>query len=251
MAFLRSPQASSRAGRSALEHFNAQRWKVVRQNWLDWVGLAAASVGCLAAIVLVHGPIQLIAAGILGAALTMALVGWVVGDVYSLPWLWGAVGEQQTAEVLERLSGSWICEHDLQRERGNWDHIAVGRSGVFLIDTKRLTRPAVVANDTLLSGRVRSSGASFRAAAAGLAAELGRRCGTKPWVQAVVVIWGEFPQRRHTENRVTYLHADELLGWLRAQPSRLSEDSTRRLSDALQHVAVTPRERQLRPAEGA
>ena len=78
------------------------------------------------------GSVQLIAAAILGAALMMALVGWVVGDVHSLPWLWGAVGERETAGLLQRLDRSWTCEHDLQRKRGNWDHVALGRQGVVI-----------------------------------------------------------------------------------------------------------------------
>jgi hypothetical protein len=250
MPLLRSTQAKSRAGRSALERFNAQRWKAIRRNWRDWLGLSVVSIGSIAAIVLLQGTMQLIAAGILGATLMMALVGWVVGDVYSHPWLWGALGERQTAGLLGDLDQSWICEHDLLHERGNWDHVAIGRAGVFLIDTKRVTRPAVVADDTLLSGRIRSNGASFRGAAAGLSAELERRCGTKPWVRAVVVIWGDFPQRCREENRVTYLGADELLGWLRGQPSRLNAESTRRLGDALHHLART-RERQVASAVGA
>jgi hypothetical protein len=231
-----------RAGRSALARYHAQRRKAIRQNWLDWLGLTTVSVACVAAIVLFDGPGQLIAAGVLGAALMMGLVGWVVGDVHSLPWLWGAVGEQETAAALKRLDGSWSCEHDLQREHSNWDHVAIGRAGVFLIDTKRVSRPALAANDMLASGRIRSNGAAFRAAAADLATELERRCGTKPWVQAVVAIWGDFPQRLHEENRVTYLHADELVGWLVERPSRLSGESTRRLSLALRQIAVDRRE---------
>jgi len=191
------------------------------------------SAACIAALVSLRGPLQLGAAFVLGATMMMALVGWGVGDVHALPWLWGSIGEQATADALARLDGSWVCEHDLVRDYGNWDHIAVGPPGVFLFETKRLTRRVVVRDDALQSGRIRLMGGSFRAAAAAFADELAPRCGTKPWVQAVVVIWGEFPQRCHEEDRVTYLHGDELLGWLLAQPSRLSEERTHRLGAAV------------------
>jgi hypothetical protein len=71
------------------------------------------------------------------------------------------------------------------------------------------------------SGRVRHQGAEFRGAAAAVSAELGDRCGERLWVQPVVVIWGEFPQRRHLENGVTYLAGDQLESWLRNQPHKL------------------------------
>ena len=40
------------------------------------------------------------------------------------------------------------------------------------------------------------------------------------WVQAVVVIWGDFPQRIVEERHVVYLAADELLPWLESRPSQ-------------------------------
>src|SRR3954451_4061212 len=101
MSLLGIRQTRSRAGRSAVEQFKAQRWKVLRKNWLDWLGLGAICAGSIAAIAPFDGATQLIAAGILGAALMMALFGWTLGDFHSLPWLWGAVGERQTAEVLD------------------------------------------------------------------------------------------------------------------------------------------------------
>ena len=73
----------------------------MRANWRDWLGLTLIAVGCLLAIVFFEGFTQLLFAGLLGAALAVAGVGWLIGgDVYSLPWLWGALGEQMTAEVL-------------------------------------------------------------------------------------------------------------------------------------------------------
>jgi hypothetical protein len=129
---LRTPRTGSRAGRSARAQFNAQRWKTLRQNWRDWFALLAIGVACVAAIVVLHGVVQLLAAGLLGASVMVGLFGWLIGDIYSLPWMWGSVGECQTAGVLEGLDRSWICEHDLERERGNWDHVVVGAPDVFI-----------------------------------------------------------------------------------------------------------------------
>jgi len=76
-----------------------------------------------------------------GALVTVAVVGWLVGDVHALTWAWGAVGERDTAAMLDDLGSDWQCVHDLRHEYGNWDHVLVGPPGVFVLDTKVLTSP--------------------------------------------------------------------------------------------------------------
>ena len=43
--------------------------------------------------------------------------------------------------------------------------------------------------------------------------------GIRSWVHAIVVIWGDFPQRVVEVDRVVYVHGSELLGWLRSRPA--------------------------------
>jgi hypothetical protein len=168
---------------------------------------------------------------------TLCLVGWVIGgDVYSLPWMWGAVGERQTAEALNGLDGSWRCEHDIPRGRGNWDHVLVGPPGVFLLDSKRLTGTIVVGADGLASGRSSYRGREFKAAAANLCDALEGHAGRRQWVQPVVVVWGEFPQRRIERDGVVYVHGSELLAWLHSQPGRLSGNDCRELFAAVRQI---------------
>lgn len=167
-----------------------------------------------------NGTGQLVAAGVVGANVTLAFMSWMIGDVRALPYLWGAIGEERTAELLRQLDeGSWTVEHDRPSERGNWDHVVRGPSGVYLIDSKRLSRPAKVLGDGLVSGRLRLSGASFRAAAAELAAEL-RFDGQRPWVQPIVVVWGDFLQEQVERERVIYLAADRLIPYLQSTVRR-------------------------------
>ena len=74
---------------------------------------------------------------------------------------------------------------------GNWDHVAVSRAGVFMIETKSSTVPATVSDDALRFGRrVAYPAGSFRGAAVDLRDALHRWTGQPPWVTAVVVIWG-------------------------------------------------------------
>lgn len=54
-------------------------------------------------------------------------------------WLRGAAGEVATAGVLDRLPRrDWVVFHDLAvpGSRANIDHLAIGRTGVWVIDTK-------------------------------------------------------------------------------------------------------------------
>ena len=160
----------------------------------------------------------------------MQLVVWMLGgSVSQLPFLQGAWGEQQTEEELNRLGAGWLVEHDVARERGNWDHVAVSQAGVFMIETKWTSRSAAVEGDELRFGPVAYPGAAFRGAAVGLRDALATLTGQPPWVTAVVAVWGTFEQGAVDGDRVTILRGELLADWLRAQPKRLSDSRTRQL----------------------
>jgi hypothetical protein len=60
-------------------------------------------------------------------------------------WLRGAAGERATAQILARLpTRRWTVIHDLAvpGSRANIDHLVIGRTGVWVVDTKT-TRAAV------------------------------------------------------------------------------------------------------------
>ena len=72
----------------------------------------------MVAVVLVERDVvAFIFAGLAGSAVTLCLFGWLIGGhVDSLPWIWGSIGERQTAEALAGLDNSWACEHDIPRQ---------------------------------------------------------------------------------------------------------------------------------------
>jgi hypothetical protein len=225
------------AGGSSRARFRARRWQILRENWRDWVALVVIGIGSVGAIVFTNGITELFFAALFGGVLTIGLVGWLIGgDVYSLTWLWGSIGEQLTAEALDGLDGHWICEHDLPARRGNFDHVVVGPPGVFLLDTKRLSQRAIAGGDGLRAGRQYHLGAASRAAAAELGEQLERFCGRRPWVQGVVTIWGDFPQRQHEEHRVVYVHGDNVVEWLMRQPAKLSPEGVRAVGEAVRQL---------------
>lgn len=163
----------------------------MRANWRDWIGLMGMAVLAIGGVILLNGFLALLGAWMLGFITAILLVGWMIGfDVHSLTWLWGAWGEEYTGEELAKLDSDWHVFHDIRRSQGNWDHVVVGPGGLFLLDTKRLSRAAVVVDDALVSGRTRYSGRTFRGAAVGLRDALKASLPSCPWVHAVVVVWG-------------------------------------------------------------
>jgi len=73
-------------------------------------------------------------------------------------WERGAEGESATAEALALLPPDWTVLHDLPwpgRPRANIDHLVVGPSGVFVIDSKNWSGTV-----TLRDGELRQNGRS-------------------------------------------------------------------------------------------
>ncbi|MBV9660324.1 MAG: NERD domain-containing protein [Acidimicrobiales bacterium] len=101
--------------------------------------------------------VGLIAAGGPGSRLEMVTMAMVVLAVVAPAvlvagragrgidrWLRGAAAEEATARVLERLPPrKWTVWHDLRvpGSRANIDHVAIGPTGVWLVDTKSTRAP--------------------------------------------------------------------------------------------------------------
>src|SRR5262245_28836427 len=131
------------------------------------------------------------------------------GHISAFQWWLGAAGERDTAREIEGLGSDWHCMHDLEHDGGNWAHVLLGPPGVFLLDSKRLNRRAVAGGDALRAGRLSFTGGTFRRSAKRVNSELQRRLGRRaPFVRAVAVIWGDFPQGRYEEEEVVYLRGE-------------------------------------------
>lgn len=225
----------SRAGRSALDEFRRRRRATMRRAWRDWAMLVGLIVVFAVGVIFFDGWIKVAWAVVLGMLLATLIVFWLIGgDIASLTWVRGAVGERQTEEVLRELPNGWRVFHDVPDGRSNWDHIVIGPAGVFAIDTKSYSSPAVVENDLLRSGRIRTPGSAFRGSAVRLKETLQGHVGVAIWVQAVVVIWGDFRQEIVEENRVVYLEATRLREWLEASAVRLDGALQQRLAAAVE-----------------
>jgi Nuclease-related domain len=99
--------------------------------------LVAVAVGCGWAAIGTSGHSRLLA-GVIGAG---SLAGAFLLRPQPDPERWrrGAAGERATADVLTRLPDrSWAVLHDLSipGHRANIDHLVIGPTGVWVIDTK-------------------------------------------------------------------------------------------------------------------
>jgi hypothetical protein len=142
----------------------------------------------------------------------------------------GLLGEQETRKVLADLEREgWEVVHNVDVGAGDLDHLLSGRAGVYALETKTLLGRVTVENGVLvtrqdddpeevhtwtrLPGRLRSLSAEISSWARADAA-------VRRWVQPVVVVWGDFPERLVEDERsgIVYVHGRELLPWLRTRP---------------------------------
>jgi hypothetical protein len=147
------------------------------------------------------------------------------------------------------MAGSCNAFHDRQGKRGNLDHVVVGPGGVFLLDSKNLSGTLTLEDrglTTQFADAERDAftytqlGNAMRGAAVRLKQELEEQTKLTLWVQAVVVVWGEFAQEPVEQQKVVYLPGDKLAPWLLGQPNRLSPRNQSLIELAVQAELVAP-----------
>jgi hypothetical protein len=137
----------------------------------------------------------------------------------------GAEGEVATADALKSLAADgWRIVHDRALTKTNVDHVLVGPGGIYAIETKRWQGTLNVDEEGLTrNGRPESNvGRNCRSAARELSAYIKGETGKSPWIQGVVVLWGDFEPGIADRNRVTYLSGDQVVDWVRSRPGSLS-----------------------------
>lgn len=147
-------------------------------------------------------------------------------------WQQGAWGEQFTAEELAKLPAeNWTVLNDLANGRFNFDHVVIGRAGIFCLNSKKSSNSLQVApggGRLLFTNRFDGSQgylddrmlARAKGDAVQLRDRIYERTGQRVWVQPGIVWWGEFPDRRRNHANVGLVHGAELVDWLHRQPSK-------------------------------
>jgi hypothetical protein len=183
---------------------------------------------------------------------TLGMASWIWDDPpdYIARWKRGAEGEAKTAKALRALEhDGWRVFHDRASERGNLDHIVLGPPGVFLLETKNLSGVARFEPSGLTIHHDHAPRSDFtfsrldgtlRGAALRLNRRIEETTQLRPWVQAVVVIWGAFPQGVAEGDRVVYVAGAKLVEWLAEHAPKLSPRDVSLLALALDAELVAP-----------
>jgi Nuclease-related domain len=129
-------RVSTVPGGSAMEGYRVAR--AGRRRGLARCALLVG-LGAVCGWVALHqtGPVRGLAAVASVTILVTAIATWPKPDPER--WLRGAAGERATAAILERLpERKWVVMHDLalSGHRANIDHLVIGPSGVWVVDTK-------------------------------------------------------------------------------------------------------------------
>jgi hypothetical protein len=210
---------------------------------------------------LLFGPVIVVA--IVVGILTRDVVAWSAGLAaggllalwialrdtpprYVETWREGAEGERKTEKALRPLGrADWRVFHDVDNGHGNYDHIAVGTTGVYLLETKNLQGIVDIRggvphlsrrhdpDETVIFDRVRPRAL---ANAAGLKKDIERQTGHRTWVQAVVVFWSEFPEGLVEDDKCVFIHGLRLREWMRGRPERLGESDIEVIAECVASI---------------
>ena len=175
---------------------------------------------------------------------------WIGRDTpprYVETWREGAEGERKTEKALRPLERSgWRVVHDVQTGYGNYDHIAVGPAGVFLLETKNLQGIVDIEDgvphlarrhdpdENLNFARIRPRAL---AAAAALKEDIELQTGRRIWVQAVVVFWSEFPEGFVKDDKCVFIEGSRLHDWLPKQPDRFGQADVEEIAAGIASIA--------------
>ncbi len=181
-----------------------------------------------------------------------AFVGaWLVlresPPAYVENWNLGAEGERKTERALAPLKRcGWRIVHDVDARFGNYDHIAVGPAGVYLLETKNPQGVVELRGGVPLLRRRHDPDAKSRLEdvrrgalrrAASLKEEIERRSGRRSWVQAVVVFLVAVPGEEVDDGVCFFVHGSRLRAFMRDRPAKLSENEVAQLAAAVGQLA--------------
>ena len=214
--------------------------------------VAAASALVLAAVSVLlldgHGVSWL--AGVLAGA---GAGGWIAlgrrADSVRRGSLPAVRAERRTEQAMSALEpAGWRFVHQVCGSEGVYDHVAVGHGGLLVFQTLEPggtvvmrggepvveTRVTVDSEPTVqrLRSRAVNDAQIFRA-------DLHRVSGMRTWVQAVVVLWCDFPAGVVTDGRCVYVHGSRLAEWLRRRPQQYDPVAVQDVYSAVATMART------------
>jgi hypothetical protein len=155
----------------------------------------------------------------------------------SRPWYWGALGERAVGRTLAALGPEWTVLHAVPvgEKSSDIDHVVIGPTGVFTINTKRHPGQNVwTAKGTLMIAGTRYPyvrNSEHEAARAGklLSAAVLQHV---PASAAIVVVGARQVTVKEKHRTVAVLRQDQLLRWITRRPVIYTEQQVALLSAA-------------------
>jgi hypothetical protein len=225
------------AGTSAVAGYRAARAQRRRAAAISSTLLAAAAAAGWATR-LVAGTARVALAAATAACLLVAYLARPRPDAER--WLRGAAGEVATAARLDRLPARrWTVRHDLliPGSRANVDHLVIGPTGVWVIDTKTTRAPARAGWRTVRLGDRTLDSGPVRWEAAVIADRLDTD------IRLLIVVHGGGLRRRGGRaGGVRVLPVDRLLRHLRRGRRRLGRTQVAELTDRMDEVFFPEKE---------
>ncbi|MEY2545880.1 MAG: hypothetical protein QOG48_997 [Verrucomicrobiota bacterium] len=157
----------------------------------------------------------------------------------------GEFGERSVAEILDRIRAQgFSCVHDLPGNTGNIDHVVVGPSGIYAIETKMRSGTGTItyraSGDLIFGGRINDKRALWqaRSAAAAIGSQLREQTKTPVWVKPLVVFVGEWRVRRDAgDYAVDVIAAKELEQYFDRQQPELTRSEIASIASHLERTA--------------
>jgi hypothetical protein len=155
--------------------------------------------------------------------------------------------QRRTRSALEPLGqAGWSFVHDVAGPDGVFDHIAVGPGGLILLQSlspegvvRMIGSEPVVerAGEAEAPPRVERLRPTALVDATTVRERVQRIARRRMWVQAVVVLWSEFPAGCVADGRCVYIHGSRLAEWLARRPNQFDAAEAEAVSAAVQELA--------------
>jgi hypothetical protein len=173
-----------------------------------------------------------------------------------------ASGAQRRTELAVQPleQAGWSFLHGVPGPNGTYDHIAVGPGGLILLQSicpdgvvkmigaDPMVEQAAMPAAPAAPGRLERLRPTALADATSLRERVQQIAERRMWVQAVVVVWSEFPAGCVADGRCVYIHGSRLAEWMSRRPHQFDEAETAAVGAAVRELAARGAEVGLRVA---
>ena len=158
----------------------------------------------------------------------------------------GAGAQRRTEVAVQPLQqAGWSFLHGVTGPDGTYDHIAIGPGGLILLESMNPdgvvkmigSEPVVERADGNGTPRVHRLRPTALADATSLRERVQRFAERRMWVQAVVVLWSEFPAGCVVDGRCVYIHGSRLAEWISRRPHQFDEAEAASVGAAVRELA--------------